>query len=96
MVEKIEIVLRMEVITDQTPVMPGAKRGEVYTGAIQETGDQLEAGFVWWPCLFCGRKVLVDSNVAGRERCSCGAVRCHWRGMEGWRKNGEECWFLLI
>lgn len=92
--ESVKIGLDFEVVTGATPSVPGAKRGAVYDGVVCETWDQLEAGLVWLPCLFCGRRVLIDSNVRGREKCSCGAIRCHSRGSEGWRKDGDEFWFI--
>jgi hypothetical protein len=87
------IKIGFDVITDNTPTLPDARRGAATKAPIRETSEQLEAGLVWWPCGFCGLRVLVDSLKRGRERCQCGAVRCFSKGSEGWRKDGREWWF---
>jgi len=89
-----QVQTTIDMINWNTPTMPAAGRGAVCEGSIKETTDQLDAGLVWWPCSFCGKKVLVDSKSRGREKCSCGAVRCHYRGQEGWCKDGDEWWFI--
>lgn len=66
---------------------------------MEETAGQRAEGLVWWRCSFCGRLVLVDAYRNTRERCTCGARRCHHndarRGIheEGWRKGKDEWWF---
>lgn len=82
-----------DIVTTLTPTLPDAKRGATAQAPIQETSEQLEAGLVWWPCSFCNLRVLVDSRKRGRERCACGAVRCHSGRSEGWRKGKQEWWF---
>lgn len=87
------IKIGFDVITDKTPMLPTAKRGDSANAPIQETDEQLAAGLVWWPCSFCNLRVLVDSYKRGRERCQCGAVRFHAGNSEGWRKGSQEWWF---
>jgi len=91
------VQVSFEVVTDDTPSRPHAKRGDsIRAGGrgITETDEQLSAGLIWWPCSFCNRHVLVSVNIRGRERCKCGAVRCHSQGQEGWRRDGKEWWFI--
>lgn len=87
-----EIGIGLDVISEETPTLPDAKRGDSVEGLIRETEEQLAADLIWWPCSFCGRHVLVAVG-RGREKCACGAVRCHSRGQEGWRRDGKEWWF---
>jgi len=81
------------------PMYPDAKRGDSVEGRARETPGQREAGLVWWPCSFCGRKVLVDAWRRTRERCACGARRTTHTDTardiyeEGWRKGEQEIWF---
>ena len=77
---------------------PTAKRGDVVKGRAVETQEQLDAHLVWWSCPFCDCKVLIDAWRQTRERCICGAARCHHtdsrRGIyeEGWRRGIREWW----
>lgn len=78
-----------DLITDKTPTLPNAKREAVTVPPITETSEQLAENLIWWPCSFCGKRVLIASFIRGREKCTCGAVRCHSQGAEGWQKDGE-------
>lgn len=89
-----QISLTIDCITADTPAMPEARRGTVAAGPLRETAEQLANNLVWWPCAFCGRYVMVDCSRRGRDRCTCGAVQCWCKGDCGWRKNGEESWFI--
>ena len=88
------VMLTMDCTTDQTPSWPDAARGDCFDGSITETRAQLDQNLVWEPCAFCGLKVLIRCDIRGRERCSCGAVRCHHRGQEGWRRGDDEWWLI--
>jgi hypothetical protein len=82
------------------PTFPEAKRGHVIPPdqTPRATDEQLALGLIWWPCSFCHSWVLVDSTRRARERCSCGARRCHHTSRdgyysEGWRRDGKTWWF---
>jgi hypothetical protein len=89
----------MEFHDGTEPVYPDAKRGDSVAGRVTETKEQQDAHLVWWPCSFCGRKVLVAVYERHYERCACGARRCYHTDKakdiyeEGWRKDGQERWF---
>jgi len=87
-----EIQMLMELNTWNTPTIPDAVRGSVVDPPVTETREQLDSGLIWWCCSFCGRMVMINCSIRGRERCSCGAVRCHYCGQEGWRKDGKTWW----
>jgi len=93
MSKTIHVGLGFDMIDASTPTLPNAKRGDCSEVLVKETSEQLAAGLVWMPCSFCGRRVLVDCKRATRERCKCGAIRCHHLGEEGWRKGKNEWWF---
>lgn len=86
------IQIGLEVITDKTQTLPNAKRGDSHVGVVVTTQEQSDADLNWWPCSFCGRRVLV--NVYGRgEKCACGAKRFNRKNGEGWRRGLKEWWF---
>lgn len=98
MSETISINIGWSLTTGESPVFPDAKRGAVYerTGPLapRATLQQLDAGLIWASCCFCGAFVLIDAERRTRERCSCGAVRCHRNGADGWRRDGESWWMI--
>jgi hypothetical protein len=93
------IGMRIEIRDGNEPTVPTAKRGAFFQGLVRTTDEQSEKGLTWWPCAFCGGNVLVDVYRNTRERCACGARRCHHtdtrRGIyeEGWRLNGHTLWY---
>lgn len=96
---EVGISLGMSISTSASPVYPNAKRGSVVprseTGIYEPrtTDEQDEDGLLWWPCSFCEAWVLVDAFRLTRERCACGARRCHRNGNDGWTKDGVTWWF---
>ena len=98
MTDAMAINLNIELATGYEPKDPNAKRGDSIAGPVQETREQLAGGLVWATCSFCGGHVLVGIRRDYRERCACGARRCHHtdsrRGTyaEGWRCGTEERW----
>ena len=93
MSKTIHVGLGFDMVTGSTPTLPNAKRGDCSDVLVRATSEQRAAGLNWIPCSFCNRYVLVDTNRATRERCKCGAVRCHNQDEEGWRKGKKKWWF---
>lgn len=86
--------ISIDLYNSDTPELPDAKRGDCVDYTVMETRAQLDNGFLWWTCGFCGRKVFIDTKRNYREKCDCGAVRVNRQNEIGWRKNGEESWFI--
>lgn len=102
--ETISISMTLHLHDD--PTIPDAKRGHVASGAgrpPQTTDEQSAAGLIWWQCTFCHSWVLVDAYRQTREKCTCGARRCHHTSRpdswgekyysEGWTRDGQTWWF---
>ena len=89
-----EIKMTMDITTDTTPSIPGARRGSFSPSHVTETREQLDQWLVWTPCSFCGGFVLVAAGGSGREKCACGAKHFIKNSGEGWRQDGQEWWFM--
>ena len=59
-----------------------------------ETPEQLAAGYIYWPCPFCGFNVLINAFRHTREKCPCGARRCSKGDSDGWRKDDVVWWVI--
>jgi hypothetical protein len=86
-------MIKLAFQTNATQAKPKAKRGDRSDVFVKETSTQIKNDLVWWPCCFCNGWVLV--YVWGRgEKCKCGAKRIKRQGCEGWKRDGQEMFFL--